>query len=58
MQFKIGDLVQGKIDARVNRRGPFVVIGFDKDDDLYLYDIRQRHKTLDYASMFERIKRR
>ena len=58
MQFKIGDLVKG-IDPRdKGRSGPFVVVGFDCRDFVYLYSIKRQKKILDYPSLFVRIRRR
>ena len=58
MQFKIGDLVKG-IDPRdKGRNGPFVVVGLDQREFVYLYSIKRQKKILDYPSLFVKIKRR
>ena len=58
MQFKIGDLVKG-IDPRdKGRSGPFVVVGFDRRDFVWLYSIKRQKKILDYPSLFARVERR
>ena len=58
MRFKIGDLVKG-IDPRdKGRSGPFVVVGFDRRDFVYLYSIKRQKKIVDYPSLFVRIRRR